>query len=57
MSDLTQDEKIYLYNAGKYSVPVPPVTVYLWSVEDWINYIDIMGIWHTSKLAPVPNQT
>lgn len=42
---LTKEEKQAKYKAGQYLFPAPPVPTVLWNDGDWINYIDLHGIW------------
>ena len=38
--------KINMYLAGAYRIPVPPVVhASCWTIRDWINFIDIHGVW------------
>lgn len=39
--------KLHLYDLGKYSFPVPPVSHAQWSRKNWIDYIDAHGKWGT----------
>jgi len=42
---LTEAQKGFLYDAGSFTFPVPPVTTGLWNRGDWINYVDSCGSW------------
>lgn len=44
---MNYSDKIKLYRAGKYRMPVPPVTTALWNESDWIRFIDNKGEWIT----------
>lgn len=46
---LTDYLRINMYNAGCYSFPPPPVPHVMWTVWDWIRYIDAEGIWHVQQ--------
>lgn len=37
--------KLEAYRAGLYRFPVPSVTTAHWTEQDWINFVDIAGIW------------
>ena len=33
------------YTLGDYKFTPPPVSAHLWTIQDWINYIDSNGVW------------
>lgn len=43
---LSEFEKRELFADGKYSLPPTPVPHALWTIDDWIQYIDHFGKWH-----------
>ena len=42
---MTYDEKVKLYNANRYLMPLPPLGTRNWTVRDYIRYIDQHGRW------------
>jgi len=42
---MTYDEKVKLYNAKRYLMPLPPLGTRNWTVRDYIRYIDQHGRW------------
>ncbi len=42
---LTPENKLAMYRAGDYRLPVPPVLTHAWSEKDWIRFIDQHGAW------------
>jgi len=42
---MTYDEKVRLFNAKRYLMPLPPLGTRNWTVRDYIRYIDQHGRW------------
>ena len=42
---MTYEEKVKLYNAKRYLMPLPPLGTRNWTVRDYIRYIDQHGRW------------
>lgn len=45
MVELTYEDKILMFEDGKYVMPAPPVLTTLWTTESWIKFIDKEGRW------------
>ena len=46
MSEIISDSvKRTLYKNGMFICPIPSSDSSLWSLKDWINYIDENGVW------------
>lgn len=45
MKELTQEEKVKLFNQGMYICPIPPICHVWWSDSDWMRWIDSDGEW------------
>lgn len=44
---MTYDDKVALFKTGKYLFEVPPVPHIMWTLSDWIRYIDTCGEWRS----------
>jgi hypothetical protein len=42
---ITYEEKVRLFNAKRYLMPLPPLGTKNWTVRDYIRYIDQHGRW------------
>jgi pentatricopeptide repeat protein len=42
---LTEAQKGFLFDAGSYSFPAPPVCTGLWDRAAWIAFVDACGQW------------